>query len=273
MKRDEKTIQYTAVDERAGIPIEVVYPGVNVEKYQSPPTSLGRALSSVGQLPPEGDEGGPTIGFFYRMSYENGLDILAQSFVKLKNENSIPGLKLKIGGGYTRENRGFINNIRNILQPYMDDVIWSDNYTLDEHPAFYKDISLICVPLRFNEAVGLYLCEAFAAGRPAVAPDTGSFGEIIQNAGVLYSPNDSEHLTEALKKILLNNTLYEKCRENALRLSHERYNDRVVAGKLLEIYRASLTSAPSSSPPAVSELAPTAPSSPIFSAASSGFPL
>jgi glycosyltransferase involved in cell wall biosynthesis len=43
--------------------IEVVYPGVNIEKYQSPDY-------------PEA----PTIGFFYRMSYENGLDILTQAF-------------------------------------------------------------------------------------------------------------------------------------------------------------------------------------------------
>ena len=105
-------------------------------------------------------------------------------------------------------------------------MIWSNHYSLDEHTAFYKDISLICAPLRFNEAVGLYLCEAFAAGRPAVAPNTGSFSEIIENAGLLYLPNDSEHLAEALSKILTNDVIYEKCKENALRLSRERYNDK-----------------------------------------------
>jgi len=199
--------------------VDVVYPGVNIEKYKSP------------AYPTE-----PIIGFYYRMSYENGLDILAQSFVQLKNENTIPNLKLKIGGGYTRENKRFVKHIHHILTPYIHDVIWSENYSLDEHPAFYKDISLICAPLRFNEAVGLYLCEAFAAGRPAVVPDTGSFGEIIGNAGLLYSPNDSERLTEALRKILADTVLYEKCKENALQLSHERYNDVIAADNLLKVY-------------------------------------
>ena len=199
--------------------IDVVYPGVNSKKYES-----------------LNDPKDPVIGFFYRMNYENGLDILAQSFVKLKSENAIPNLKLKISGGYTRENKPFVNRIRNILQPYMNDVIWSDNYTLSEHTAFYKDISLICVPIRFDEAVGLYLCEAFATGRPAVVPNTGSFGEIVENAGILYSPNDSEHLTEALRKILVDSVLYETCKENALRLSHERYNDAVTSENLLKIY-------------------------------------
>ena len=199
--------------------IDLVYPGVNIEKYKS-------------QNYPEE----PVIGFFYRMNYENGLDILAQSFVKLKSENSVPGLKLKIGGGYTRENKRFVNRIRTILQPYIHDVIWSDHYSPNEHAAFYKDISLICVPLRFNEAAGLYLCEAFAAGRPAVAPNTGSFSEIVGNAGLLYSPNDCEHLTESIRKILIDNVLYEKCKKNALLLSHERYNDATTAKNLLKIY-------------------------------------
>ena len=199
--------------------INVVYPGVNIEKYKSL------------DYPKE-----PTIGFYYRISYENGLDILAQSFVKLKNENTIPNLKLKIGGGYTRENKNFVYRIRNILQPYIHDVIWSDNYTLGEHVNFYKDISLICAPLRFNEAVGLYLCEAFAAGRPAVVPNTGSFHEITKNAGLLYAPNDSEHLTDALRKMLVDSALYEKCKNNALQLSHERYNDNAVVKMLLKIY-------------------------------------
>jgi len=200
--------------------IDLVYTGVNIEKYASPnyPTA-------------------PTIGFFYRLNYENGLDILAQSFVKLKTENAIPCLKLKIGGGYTRENKRFVNRIRNILQPYINDVIWSDSYNLDEHAGFYKDISLICAPLRFNEAAGLYLCEAFAAGRPAVVPNTGSFGEITGNAGLLYAPNDSEHLTEALRKILLDTALYEECKKNALKLSLEKYNDNITAKNLLDIYQ------------------------------------
>ena len=199
--------------------IDLVYPGVNIEKYKS------------SQYPKE-----PVVGFFYRMNYENGLDILAQSFVKLKNENSIPDLKLKIGGGYTRENKSFINRIKNILQPYIHDVIWSDTYNLDEHTTFYKDISLICVPLRFNEAAGLYLCEAFAAGCPAVAPDTGSFSEIVGNAGLLYSPNDSEHLAEALRKMLTDKAIYEKCKENAIALSRERYSDTMTAENLLKVY-------------------------------------
>ncbi|MDR1951595.1 MAG: glycosyltransferase family 4 protein [Bacteroidales bacterium] len=199
--------------------IDIVQPGVDIEKYASPDYPKN-----------------PTIGFYYRMNYENGLDILANAFVNLKNENSIPNLKLKIGGGYTRENKKFVNHIRKILHPYKNDVVWSERYSLNEHTTFYNGISVICAPLRFSEAFGLYLTEAFAAGRPAVVPNTGSFSEIIENAGVLYSPNDSENLANALKKILTNPTLYEQCKDNALRISREKYNDKIVSEKLTKIY-------------------------------------
>jgi len=203
--------------------IDVVYPGVNIDKYQS-------------SEPPEN----PTIGFFYRANHENGLDILANAFVQLKTENSIPNLKLKIGGGYTRENHKFVSHIQSILKPFMSDVIWSEDYTLKEHPTFYKEISLICAPLRFEEGFGLYLAEAFAAGRPAVVPDTGSFREVVGDAGVLYAPNDSENLANALREILLDSVVYQGCSERAELLSRERYNDVVASKKLETIYSAIL---------------------------------
>jgi glycosyltransferase involved in cell wall biosynthesis len=199
--------------------IDVIYPGVDIEKYRS------------SEYPKD-----PTIGFYYRMNYENGLDILTQSFIQLKKENTIPNLKLKIGGGYTRENKNFVHRIKSTLQPYINDVIWSEHYSLEEHTRFYKDISLICAPLRFNEAFGLYLCEAFAAGRPAVVPNTGSFSEIIGDAGLLYAPNDSAHLTEALRKILTNSSVYENCTESALKLSCERYNNATAARELMKVF-------------------------------------
>ncbi|KAA6329167.1 hypothetical protein EZS27_022002 [termite gut metagenome] len=128
--------------------VEVVYPGVDTTKYAS------------GQYPEA-----PTLGFFYRMNELNGLGILTEAFVKLKKTDSIKNLRLRIGGGYTSTDRKFIKQIRRLLSPYVEDVDWLDTYSLQEHAAFYKSISAICVPITFDEGVGLYLCEAFAAGR------------------------------------------------------------------------------------------------------------
>jgi glycosyltransferase involved in cell wall biosynthesis len=199
--------------------IEVIYPGVEREKY-----------ASVEQIK------FPTIGFFYRMNKINGLDILAEAFVKLKKLNVIPNLKLKIGGGYTSIDKAFLKKVKKILAPYGDDVQICDGYSPDDHADFYRSISVISVPLTFEEGVGLYLCEAFAAGRPAVEPATGSFPEIVGEAGIIYQPNNSEALACALQKLLNDPNLYAKAAEKAKELSDTRYNDKVLAENLIKTY-------------------------------------
>ena len=111
-----------------------------------------------------------------------------------------------------------------------------DDYDMDEHADFYRKITVLSVPLRFQEGVGLYLCEAFAAGRPVVEPNTGSFAEIVGQAGLIYEPNDAQHLADALEKILTDKQIYDRCRENALALSKERYDDKILATRLTELY-------------------------------------
>ena len=205
--------------------IEVIYPGVNVAKY------------SAKEYPDA-----PVIGFFNRMNRENGLDILAKAFVKLKKEDKIKNLKLKISGGYTSHDKRCLKEVKNILKPYMDDVDLCDAYDPERHADFYRQISIICVPLTFDEGVGLYLCEAFAAGRPAVEPATGSFPEIVGDAGIVYSPNSSDALAEAIEKMFADKALYKRCSEKALELSKNRYNDEVMAKNLILSYERFITS-------------------------------
>ena len=199
--------------------VAVIYPGVDCKKYAS-----------------EDYPKDPTIGFFYRMNRENGLDILAEAFVKLKKKNAIKNLKLKIGGGYTNENKQFLKEVKNTLTPYSADVEISDSYSLEEQVRFYSEISVISVPITFNESVGLYLCEAFAAGRPAVEPATGSFPEIVGEAGILYSPNNSDTLAETLEKLLTDTYQYNQSAEKAMELSSTRYNEQILANQLLALY-------------------------------------
>jgi glycosyltransferase involved in cell wall biosynthesis len=199
--------------------IEVVYPGPDRAKYAS-----------------EHYPADPTIGFFYRMNEPNGLDILAKAFVKVKQSGGIPRLRLRIGGGFSGADKAFLRKVRRILRPYRDDVDWHDAYSLSEHAAFYRETTAICVPVTFDEGVGLYVCEAYAAGRPVVEPATGSFPEITANGGVLYPENSSEHLAKAITKLFTTEGLWDSCRKNAVHLSQTRYNAAVQAENLHRIY-------------------------------------
>ncbi|MBO7656057.1 MAG: glycosyltransferase family 4 protein [Kiritimatiellae bacterium] len=198
----------------------VIYPGVAIDRYQT--TAW-----------PED----PTIGFFYRMNRPDGLDLLAEAFVLLKRRGTVPRLKLRIGGGSMRADHGFLRQIRRTLKPYAADVTIEKTYTWAGHADFYRQITVLSVPLRFTEGVGLYLCEAFAAGRPAVEPQTGSFPEILSDAGLTYTPNDAPALADALERILTDRTLFERCSTRARALSRERYSDTLLAEQLIAVYR------------------------------------
>ena len=199
--------------------VDLIYPGIVVARYQSKEYPID-----------------PTIGFFYRMNELDGLDILADAFVLLKQRGSVPRLKLRIGGGYMSPDKKLVNRVKRTLKPYSSDVVIEENYDMDEHADFYRKISVLSVPLRFQEGVGLYLCEAFAAGRPVVEPNTGSFAEIVGQAGLIYEPNDAQHLADALEKILTDKQIYDNCRKHALALSKERYDDMILAKRLTDLY-------------------------------------
>ena len=199
--------------------VDVIYPGIDVSAYQTE------------EYPAD-----PTIGFFYRMNELDGLDIRADAFVLLKQRGSVPHLKLRIGGGYMSPDKKLVKQVKRTLKPYHTDVVIEDDYDMDEHADFYRKITVLSVPLRFQEGVGLYLCEAFATGRPVVEPNTGSFAEIVGQAGLIYEPNDAQHLADALEKILTDQQFYDRCRGEALTMTKERYNDKTLAKQLTAIY-------------------------------------
>ena len=197
----------------------VIYPGININKYYQ--TSL-----------PDN----PTIGFFYRMNDLDGLDTLAKAFVILKQRSRVANLKLRIGGGNTGSDNRFLTGVRNILKPYMDDVIIEQEYSPLAHHRFFKEVSLVSVPLQFDEGVGLYICEAYAAGRPVVEPLRGSFPEIVGEGGLLYNDESAEGLADVLEQMLTSPSLYESKRQAAFALAQERYSDQKCATKLIDLY-------------------------------------
>lgn len=204
---------------RTGIAPAVVYPGIDIAKYFSD------------FLPDD-----PTIGFFYRKNRLDGLDTLAKAFVLLKEKGSVKNLKLRIGGGNTSSDKKFIGSVLSVLKPFLGDVVLEEDYSPLTHHAFYRNISVLSVPLRFDEGVGLYVCEAFASGRPVVEPRRGSFPEIVGEGGLLYDDESPEGLAATLETLLLDKDLFATKRENAIRLAWERYASQPCADALIRLY-------------------------------------
>ena len=112
----------------------------------------------------------PVIGFFSRMCKDKGLDTLVDAFIKMKQDNHIPQLRLKIGGGCGPGDKPFVERLRDRLhaKALLGDVEFHPNLSREEKQAFLKSLSVLSVPAQFGESFGFYVIEALAAGVPVV---------------------------------------------------------------------------------------------------------
>jgi glycosyltransferase involved in cell wall biosynthesis len=147
-----------------------------------------------------------TIGYISRMSRENGLEILVDAFILLKQQDDLKDTRLMITGGNTGDDNKYIRNIREKLKAsgFQDDVIFHKDFEGEGRHEFFSKVSLISVPVLEGEAFGLYLIEAMASGVPVVQPALGAFPEIIEKSGggVTYLPNEPSKLSDSLAELL-----------------------------------------------------------------------
>jgi glycosyltransferase involved in cell wall biosynthesis len=146
------------------------------------------------------------IGFLSRMSYENGFDILVDAFIVLKKSKEFDDVKLVLTGGSTGDDTKFLKDITKKLKRlnFYKDIDFCEDFESEGRDAFFRNISVLSVPVRQGEAFGMYLLEAMASGVPVIQPALGAFPEIIElsGGGITYEPNTPEILAESLAKIL-----------------------------------------------------------------------
>ena len=152
----------------------------------------------------------PVVGFFSRMCKDKGLDTLVDAFIKMKQDNHIPQLRLKIGGGCGPGDEPFVESLRDRLhaKALLGDVEFHPNLSRAEKQAFLKSLSVLSVPAQFGESFGFYVIEALAAGVPVVQPHCASFPELVETTGGgrVYDHEGPESLAAALEGMLHNPT-------------------------------------------------------------------
>ncbi len=146
------------------------------------------------------------IGFISRMCEENGLDILVEAFISLKDRQGFQDVKLILTGGSTGDDKRYINKLKKRIGQcgLRDQVEFQEDFEEEGRKEFFRKVSVVSVPVRIGEAFGLYLLESMASGVPVVQPALGAFPEIVRKSGggILYEPNQPEILAESLSKLL-----------------------------------------------------------------------
>ena len=180
---------------RLGLPAEkvkVVYNGIDLEGY-----------APAAQTPSP-----PVLGYFARMCREKGLDLLVESYIQIRKNGLIPGLRLHVGGGMGPADEPFVAQLKVRLQGegLLGDVTFFPNVSKEQKQEFYKRLTVMSVPAMYGEAFGLYLVESWASGVPTVQPPVASFPELAEasGAGVIAAGSSVAELAGAIEELLLN---------------------------------------------------------------------
>lgn len=148
------------------------------------------------------------IGFLSRMCPENGLDILIDAFILLKQSAGYDDVNLLLTGGHTADDKSFLKAQKQKIKRagLRDAVMFLDHFGQEDRRDFFDQVMILSVPVRHGEAFGIYLAEAMASGISVVQPALGAFPEIIKKSGggIIYQENTPGDLSEALRQLLDN---------------------------------------------------------------------
>ncbi len=165
----------------------------------------------------EGCDRTPYIGYVGRLSREKGYDLL------LSVAQRRPQWQFRMAG-----------EVRDTLPPLPKNVTLCGKLSPQALDNFYRNACCIALPSRCYEGFPMTLLEAFAAGKPCIAPRHGAFpqlmGEGAEACGLLFAPNDADDLERALAQLMENEAVRQQLGDNARRNVQEHYSrERIVA--------------------------------------------
>ncbi len=183
----------------------------------------------------------PVIGFISRMCEENGLGILVDAFIHLKEDEVFQSVKLKITGGKTNDDIHFIKEQKKKIAKagLEDDVFWVEEFENPSRQKFFDTVALLTVPVLNGEAFGLYQLEALASGIPLVQPKLGAFPEVaeISGGGLTYHPNSAKKLAKVWKTVILDKKELARMSQQGLKGVKAHFDIHKQSEKLVEIYK------------------------------------
>jgi len=246
-RRKQKTLAqadlFMAVTERAkealileGVPAEkirVVPVGIDLSRFQL----AGRDPSLSATLGIETKD--KVILYVGRLVRSKGLFELFNAFARLLRDPAMrdqPVKLLCVGSGD-----------QNLVAPMLerlgiaDRVLLAGSFTYDKMPAIHNLADVLVLPsvptYRWREQFGMVLLESMACCKAVISTYSGSIPEVIGDAGILVQPYDHFSLYEALKKVLLDDSLRQHLGQKARARVESQFDCRMIAHRIDEAYR------------------------------------
>jgi len=138
---------------------------------------------------------------------------------------------LVIGGKKNKHHSDLVKLVK--LLAIENKVIFVDFISDEDLPYFYNAAQLFVFPSLY-EGFGLPVLEAMACETPVVASNSTSIPEVTGNAAILVDTNDTNQLSKAMKKVLLNETLQNDLIKNGIERA-KKFSVEKMAHKILGV--------------------------------------
>jgi glycosyltransferase involved in cell wall biosynthesis len=163
-----------------------------------------------------------------RVSFEKDLDVLCESYKKIKEEYGERVTLIITGEG------PYLDKCRALLPP---DTIFTGFKRGSELSELYASSDIFVCPSS-TETFGNVIQEAMASGLPVIGADAGGLREIITHKknGLKFEAKNAEELTRRMAEMIEDAGLRERIREGGIGFAAERSWNGIMDG-LVGIYR------------------------------------
>lgn len=174
------------------------------------------------------------IYYVGRLVREKGVQVLIDAAFKTLSYE--PDAKFIIAGTGPYE-----NYLRNKAREMgLGDKMLFTGYINDDDRDMLYLIADVAVFPSLYEPFGIVALESMAAGTPVVVSDSGGLAEIVEHEvnGLHAITGSANSLADQLLRVLKNDLLAKKLRENGLQKVRTLYDWRVIANRTMEVYEA-----------------------------------
>jgi glycosyltransferase involved in cell wall biosynthesis len=180
------------------------------------------------------------IGYISRLCQANGLDIVVDAFILLRQNPAFSDVKLVLTGGYTQEDAKYIKMLKRRIDRagLHAEVDFHEAFEGQGRTDFFRKVAIGSVPVRNGEAFGMYLPELMASGIPIVQPALGAFPELVElsSGGIVYQPNTPVELMNAWVSLLTDVTRLEEMSIQARKGVETYFNIHDHAQEMIGVY-------------------------------------
>lgn len=176
----------------------------------------------------------PVLLCLGRVVPEKGFDLAIEAFATLCS--SLPGMRLIVAGdGPARAS--LEARARDLgVREQVDFLGWT---APQDVPDLINRATVVLMPSRWREALGLVALQAAQMARPVIAADVGGLPEIVQHGqtGLLFARNDSEGLAAAIRALLREPNATHQMGQRARQIACTRFSWEGQVDRLEAIYR------------------------------------